>query len=154
MEDNEVIKITKDERNVHKVGNKVVIKIDQIQEMPIINVRNMCASWKTYNESAKDFLDDESNILLKAIETAKEQSKKLKSKAEDVIAMSDENKIEFLKRLWDKEKKSAIDTLNNFDKIVEATVSEVKKQHDNLLKKVKTEIEHNNKGIKIYSKVL
>jgi len=148
------IKITEDERIPHKVGSDVVIKIRQTQRMPFINCKNMVDKWKEYNLSANDFIENQYKILEESIKVAKSQSVELKKKSESFLNMSEEDKAEFLKKKWEKEVASAKNNIDNHDKIVEGTIEGVKKQHEDLLMKIKTEVKNNNAGIKVYGKVL
>ena len=154
MEINNALKITRDERKVNKVGSKVILQIDQHQEMQIINVKNMVNSWKSYNESANDYLKNQETLLEESIKVAKEQGLKMLDAANKMLTASEEDKKKFLDAAWEKEQVESKKIVEGYAEIVEATITEVKKKHLELLKSVKTEIKHNLAGIKLYGKVL
>ena len=148
------IKITKDERNVHKIGEKVVINIDQVQEMPLINVKNMVESWENYNESANDFVKEQARLLEDSIKKATEQGEKMLENANKLLSLDDEGKKKFTDNLLQKELDSAKKVVEGYDEIVKSAIAEVKKKHEELLIKVKVEIKCNEEGIKLYKTVL
>jgi len=151
---NEIFKITVDDRKITKRDTTAVIDIHQVQEMPMINVKNMIESWQKTNEQIKEYLEKEKEILETTLKEVEKKTKEKISHAENILAMLDEDKKQFLENYWKQEKENAMKLLKEKDRYMEESKNKIKQMHANMLVKLKTDLKNNEKGIEIYEPAL